>query len=420
MNIKLKLKVILFLQFFVWGSWLISLGGYMSATLNFNGLQIGAVYGSLGLSSLLMPSLLGIVADKWIPANRLYIFCQLFGAIMLALAATATTPGAMFLFILLHCLAFMPTIAMSNAISYFALEKEGYDVLSTFPKIRIWGTIGFIFAMWTISFLKLELSHKQLLISSGAAVLLSIVALILPKIPVEKAQINKGLASLLGLDAFKLLKQPKLAVFFIFTIFLGAILQININFSSAFIQDFKQYPEYSESFVVLYPSFLLSLSQIAEVFFILCVPFFMRKFGIKYVMLISMLAWGLRFGLFAIGDPSVIGSLLLVLSMVIYGCAFDFYNISGGLFIEKSVPSNIRNRAQGLFLTMSGGIGAYMGAISSGLVVDLFTNTDNIKDWQAIWLTFAAYSVLLALIFFFVFKESSSEESSLNKQAKTA
>ncbi len=404
MNIKFKLKVIFFLQFFIWGSWLITLGSYMMETLHFTGTTVGTVYGTMGIASLFMPGLLGVVADRWIPANRLFMLCHLFGAITLFIAASVTTPFMMVVVILIHCLAFMPTIAISNSISYSCLESEGLDVISQFPSIRIFGTIGFIVAMWLVSFLKVGLSNVQLYIAAGGSILLSLYSLTLPLIVIAKDESKrKSLVSSLGLDAFVLFKQPRIAIFFVFAVFLGGILQITNTFGNPFLLSFKSIPEYADSLVVQYPSVLLSISQMSEVVFILFVPFFMKRFGIKYVMLISMLAWVARFGLFAFGDPSPVGFTLLLLSMIVYGCAFDFYNISGSMYVDKTVSPDIRNSAQGLFMIMTNGFGAYLGSTISGVVVDLYT-VNGVIDWRTIWLIFAGYSLLLAIIFVFIFK----------------
>ncbi|OCL23973.1 MULTISPECIES: nucleoside permease [unclassified Gilliamella] len=409
MNIKFKLKVIFFLQFFIWGSWLITLGSYMMETLHFTGTTVGTVYGTMGIASLFMPGLLGVVADRWIPANRLFMLCHLFGAITLFIAASVTTPFMMVVVILIHCLAFMPTIAISNSISYSCLESEGLDVISQFPSIRIFGTIGFIVAMWLVSFLKVGLSNVQLYIAAGGSILLSLYSLTLPLIVIAKDESKrKSLVSSLGLDAFVLFKQPRIAIFFVFAVFLGGILQITNTFGNPFLLSFKSIPEYADSLVVQYPSVLLSISQMSEVVFILFVPFFMKRFGIKYVMLISMLAWVARFGLFAFGDPSPVGFTLLLLSMIVYGCAFDFYNISGSMYVDKTVSPDIRNSAQGLFMIMTNGIGAYLGSTISGVVVDLYT-VNGVIDWRTIWLIFAGYSLLLAIIFVFIFKNDTLE-----------
>ncbi|NUF48449.1 nucleoside permease [Gilliamella sp. ESL0250] len=412
MNIKYQLKVIFFLQFFIWGSWLITLGSYMMRKLDFTGIEVGSVYGTMGIASLFMPSLLGIVADRWIPANRLYVLCHLIGAITLFIAASVTSPFLMMIVILIHCLAFMPTIAISNSISYSCLESQGLDVITQFPCIRIFGTIGFIVAMWLVSFLQLELSSMQLYIAAASSLLLSLYSLSLPLIPTAKNTTEeKSIISSLGLDAFVLFKQPRMAIFFLFAVLLGGILQITNTFGNPFLHDFEKFPEYANSLVVKYPSVLLSISQISEVVFILFVPFFMKRLGIKYVMLISMFAWVARFGLFAYGDPSPVGFVLLLLSMIVYGCAFDFYNISGSMYVEKSVSPTIRNSAQGLFMTMTNGLGAYLGSVISGFVVDHYTTTSGI-DWQTVWLVFASYALVLAIVFMLIFKNENPNSQS--------
>lgn len=398
----------LFLQYFIWGSWLVTFGAYMINTLHFTGAEVGIVYSSKGIAAILMPSIIGIIADKFISAKYLYILCHSICAIALFYAASVNEPMMMFWVMLINAFAFMPTISLSNSISYHCLDKSNLDTVSVFPKIRTYGTVGFIIAMWAISLMKYELSNVQLYIASGASVILALYTLTLPNIPIIKKQ-DESWVSRLGLEAFVLFKKPTMAVFFLFAMLLGAVLQITNTFGSPFLHDFAKVPEFKDSIVVQYPSILLSVSQMAEVGFILLIPFFLKKFGIKCVMLMSMIAWMLRFGLFAFGDPSPFGFILLLLSMIVYGCAFDFFNISGSIFIEKEVSSTIRASAQGLFMTMVNGFGAYMGSILSGMVVDMFTYND-IKDWQTIWLIFAAYSLVLAIIFYFTFNDKPNKE----------
>lgn len=405
MGIKIQLKGMMFMQYFIWGSWLITLGAYMMQTLNFTGIEVGLVYGSKGIAALIMPGLLGIIADKFIPANRLYIICHLICAIALFFAASVTDPTIMFWVMFINALAFMPTIALSNSIGYFCLNKHQLDSVANFPPIRVFGTIGFIVAMWCVSLFKLELSNTQLYIASVASLCLALYSFCLPKIPTVQHKQSTSWASRLGLDAFVLFKKPVMAIFFLFAMLLGAVLQITNTFGSPFIHDFAKNPEFADSLIVQYPSILLSVSQMAEVAFILAIPFFLKRFGIKKVMLISMIAWTLRFGLFAYGDPSPWGFVLLMLSMIVYGCAFDFFNISGSIYIENEVKPEIRASAQGLFMTMVNGVGAYAGSILSGMVVDHFT-VNGIKDWQSIWLIFASYTLILAIVFIFAFKEN--------------
>lgn len=402
MGIKNRLKIMSFLQYFIWGSWLITMGSYMINTLGFTGAEVGIVYSSKGIAAILMPSIIGIIADKWVRANWLFTLCHFIAAIALFYAASVTDSATMFWVMLVNAMVFMPTLALSNTVSYAVLEKYKLDTVANFPGIRVFGTIGFIVAMWAISLLGLELSKAQLYIASGASLALALYSLTLPSIPVVKKKGKQGWVSLLGLEAFVLFKKPKMAIFFLFSMLLGVVLQITNTFGNPFLHDFGLNPEFAGSLVVKYPSILLSVSQIAEVFFILAIPFFLKKYGIKKVILMSMIAWTLRFGLLAFGDPSPLGFTFLLLSMIVYGCAFDFFNVSGSIFIEQEVDSSIRASAQGLFMTMVNGLGAYVGAIGSGMIVDYFT-VDGVKNWPAIWLIFAAYTLVLAVIFHFTF-----------------
>ncbi|MGE7945552.1 nucleoside permease [Lysinibacillus sp. NPDC093688] len=413
MGIKSRLRIMIFLQFFIWGSWLVTLGSYMINTLEFTGAQVGVVYSSKGLAAILMPSLIGIIADRWVKANILYGILHFLGAIALFTAAQISDPSIMFWVMFFNSLVYMPTLALSNTISYVSLESKGLDIVKDFPPIRVFGTIGFILAMWIISLAKIELSNIQLYIAGGASVLLALYSFTLPNCPTSNMKKDKSLISLLGLDAFVLFKQKKMALFFLFAMLLGAALQITNTFGNPFLHDFALNPDYKDSIAVKYPAILLSVSQMSEVFFILTIPFFLRRYGIKKVILISMLAWTLRFVFFGFGNPAGVGFLLLILSMIVYGCAFDFFNISGAIFVEKEVDHRIRASAQGLFSTMVNGVGAYAGAIISGNVVDYFT-VDGVRNWQNIWLVFGAYTLVLALAFAIIFKYKHNSEAMKN------
>lgn len=389
-----------FLQFFIWGSWLISLGAYLFNVLHFSGVQVGSIYGTMGLASLFMPALLGIVADRWINAERVLGLCHLLGAGLLIWASKVTDYPTLHTIMLLNCMVYMPTLALNNTVSYIILEQKGYNIVKAFPPIRFWGTIGFIAAMWVIDFAGWTKSPLQLYISAGAALLLGLYAFTMPACPPAKTQEKRGFISAMGLDAFVLFKNNKMLIFFIFSMLLGAALQITNALGGAYLDDFKS--SYPDSFGVKHPNLLLSISQISETLFILAIPFFLQRFGIKKVMLISIFAWVFRFGLFAIGNPGS-GLPLLVLSMIIYGMAFDFFNISGSLFVEKEANVNIRASAQGLFMLMTNGIGAFLGTWISGYAVDYFT-TGGIKDWGKIWNSFALYALVLGMVFPFIFK----------------
>lgn len=412
MNIQLRLIILNFLQFFVWGSWLISLGGYMIFGLGFKGVEVGSIYATMGIASLFMPAIVGIIADRFLNAERVLGISHLLGAGLLLLAAFVKDYPTLYIVMLLNSMVYMPTIALNNTVSYIALEKEKLDVLKKFPPIRVWGTIGFIAAMWTIDLLGFTKSNYQLYVSAGASIVLGIYSFTVTKCVPNRNSDKSNLSASLGLDAFSLFKRKNMVIFFLFAMFLGAALQITNLFGGTFLEDFKT--NYPDSFGVKHPNLLLSISQISETLFILTIPFFLRRFGIKVVMLLSIIAWVLRFGLFALGDPGP-GLYLLVLSMIIYGMAFDFFNISGSLFVEKEAEISIRARAQGLFMLMTNGLGAFFGGTLSGWVVDYFT-TNGIRNWQSIWFSFAGYALVLALIFPFVFKykHNPNETSSFN------
>lgn len=398
-----------FLEFFVWGSWLISLGGYMftfPGDLCERGGLVGATYGTMGIASLFMPTIIGIIADRFMNAEKVLGICHLLGAAILYWASTIKDVNLFYPVMLLNSCFFMPTIALNNTVSYSILTQKNFDVQKIFPPIRVWGTVGFIVAMWGVDLLGWTKSSNQFLFAATAGVVMGIYSLSMPACKPARATKGSSFAEMLGLDAFVLFKQPKMAIFFLFAMLLGAALQITNAFGQPFLNDFSS--AYKGTFAVDHPSLLISLSQVSETLFILAIPFFLKRFGIKRVMLISMLAWVLRFGLFGIGNPAQ-GLIFLVLSMIVYGMAFDFFNISGSLFVEREADKRVRASAQGLFMLMTNGLGAIIGGWAAGKVVDHFTTNisgacSGVKDWSSIWFTFAAYALVLAIIFPFAFK----------------
>jgi NHS family xanthosine MFS transporter len=406
-NIKLRLIVMNFLEFFVWGAWLISLGGYMFNVLHFKGWQVGSVYGTMGVASIFTPALFGIVADRWMNAERVLGLCHLIGAAMLIWAANLHDYDMFYIAMLFNSFFFMPTIALNNTVSYIILERKGFNIIKDFPPIRVWGTVGFICAMWVVDFCGWKQNPFQLYLSAGAGIFLGVYAFTLPACFPVRTGPKPSLFSSLGLDAFVLFRRRKMLIFFIYSMLLGFALQISNAFGDAFISDFAHVPQYANSFGVRHSVLLISISQISETLFILTIPFFLRKFGIKRVILISIFAWVFRFGLFGIGNPGT-GLPLLLLSMIVYGMAFDFFNISGSLFVEREAEVKIRASAQGLFMLMTNGIGAYVGTFISGRVVDYFT-ANGVKDWHSIWLTFAAYALVLGITFPLVFRYHHNE-----------
>lgn len=394
-----------FLQFFVWGAWLITIANYWFGTKSWEGTQFGLVFGTMGIASLFMPTLTGIIADRWVNAEKLYGILHILYAGVLFYLPQVDTPTTFIYIMLLAMCFYMPTIALSNSISFTALKLNNKDVVKNYPPIRVWGTVGFIVAMWITNLTGSKATDYQFYIAGFGALILGVYAFSLPKCkPQRLTKENASLMETLGLESFKLFADYKMALFFIFSMFLGGALQLTNAYGDVFLSEFATIPEYADSFVVKYSTIIMSISQISETLFILAIPFFLKRFGIKQVMLISMLAWVLRFGLFAYGDPEG-GLWMIIMSCVVYGMAFDFFNISGSLFIETTTDSKMRSSAQGLFMMMSNGFGAFFGGLISGKVIDaFFTNTDGVRDWHNIWLSFAGYALVIAIAFAVLFK----------------
>ena len=394
-----------FLQLFVWGAWLITIGTYCVNAKHWSFPEFGAIFSTLAIASIFMPPIIGIIADKWMNAEKLYGILHILYGLVLFYVPFVDDPNTLYYVILVAMIFYMPTISLSNSTSYIILKKFDYDVVKVFPPIRVWGTIGFIVAMWITNLTGSKANANQFIIGGVGAIILGLYAFTLPKCPPLKSITKDSKwTEQLGLNAFKLFANYKLALFFIFSMMLGAALQLTNMYGDQFLDSFKNVPEYTNSLVVKYSTIIMSISQISETLFILTIPFFLKKFGIKKVMLFSMLAWVLRFGLFAYGDPAG-GLWMIILSCVVYGMAFDFFNISGSLFIETSTDAKIRSSAQGMFMMMTNGIGAYLGStVSSYVIGRYFILPDQSTDWNATWLAFAIYSLVVGVLFLVLFK----------------
>lgn len=411
MNIKLRLTAMNFLQFAVWGSYLTSMGTYLFGI----GLaeNIGVFYAMQGIVSLFMPALIGIVADRWIQAQKLLGICHLLAAMFMAatgyyaLSAAQVEFSTLFTLYSLSVAFYMPTLGLSNSVAYTGLGSAGLDTVKHFPPIRIWGTIGFICAMWCCDLSGFQSTAWQFVQSAIIGVVLGLYAFTMPQCPTNKSNSKKSFVEALGLNAFALFKQKKMALFFIFSILLGVSLQITNGFANPFISDFGQVAEYANTFGVQHANILISLSQVSETLCILLIPFCLKRFGIKKVMLMAMFAWVLRFGLFGLGNPGA-GVWMFLLSMIVYGVAFDFFNVSGSLFVDKETDESLRSSAQGLFIMMTNGIGATIGTLGAQQVINHFVGDSagvaRMEGWSHSWLIFAAYALVVALLFAVVFK----------------
>jgi len=413
MNVKIRLTIMNFLQFFVWGSWLITIANYWFGTMGWGPTEFGAVFLTLGIASIFMPAITGIIADRWVNAEIVYAVSHILAGLAIASLPFVSDPNTFFWVMLFAMSFYMPTIALTNTIGYNALSQAKFDVVKAFPPIRVWGTIGFIAAMWFTNLTGNKSSENMFYISAVASMLLGVYSFTLPKCPpLQKSAEKTSFVKMLGLEAFKLFANYKMAIFFIFSMLLGASLQLTNMYGDMFISHFEKIPQYADSSVVKYSTIVMSISQISETLFILTIPFFLKRFGIKKVMLMSMFAWVLRFALFGIGEPDGFGLVFIILSMVIYGMAFDFFNISGSLFIETETDNKLRGSAQGLFMMMTNGFGTIIGALGSGIIIDTFyVLPDKSWDWQGIWIGFAIYALIVGVLFMFLFKHKHDPEA---------
>ena len=414
-SIKSRLIVMNLIQWAVWGAYLTSMGSYLASV----GLatRIGIFYAMQGIVSIFMPTLMGIVADKFIPAQKLLGICHgIAGAAMLGAgfygmgAGTEVSFGILFGLYALSVAFYMPTIALSNSTAFNILEQNGYDTVKDFPPIRVFGTVGFICAMLFVNFMtngngvQYQHSYNQFIVSGILGIAMLAYCFTLPNCPCSAVSgENQTMAERFGLDAFKLFKDKQMAIFFIFSMLLGVALQITNGFANPFISHFKEVPEFAQTWGARNANALISISQVSETLGILLIPIAMRIFGIKRVMLIAMFAWVLRFGLFGAGNPGS-GVWMLILSMIIYGVAFDFFNISGALYTNMRTSEKLQNSAQGLFMLMTNGIGATIGTLSAQAVVNHFVYNAAEPNWSAAWYVFAAYALVVAFLFMILFK----------------
>ena len=412
MGIKFRLIIVNFLQFFIWGSWLLTISVYWFENKQWSAANFGQIFSTMGIAALIMPTFTGYLADRFISAQKLYGILHILGGIGLLFVPQAQEPMQLFWIILATMFCYMPTIPLSNTVGYHILKTNNFDVVKTYPNIRVWGTIGFIVALWTVSLNHIENSHLQFYLGGSVALLLGIISFTLPNCPPLGKKEKDAPSDLSALH--ELWKNPQFALFFIFSMLLGAALQLTNAYGDTFISSFSSIPEYSQSLAVKYPAMIMSISQISETLFILAIPFFMRRFTIKQVMLISMVAWVLRFGLFSLGNPGD-GLWMIILSCIVYGMAFDFFNVSGSLFIEQNIDAKVRSRAQGLFTMMVNGVGAIFGSLVSGYLIEHFftsqdANGNAMRHWPEIWSVFTIYALVVTILFAIFFRSPQTQK----------
>ena len=438
MNIKLRLALMNFLEFAVWGAYLTSMGNYLGRAGM--GAEIAWFYAIQGIVSIFMPTIVGIISDKYVQPQRMLGICHLLAGLgmvgLFYLGMTNAMPDkTMFIAIYTFSVAFyMPTLALSNTTAFTILKSKGLDTVKDFPPIRVLGTVGFIVTMWFVncatldngafsfgfasSEFKFQYTHMQFLVSGVLSFVLFAYCMTLPSCPIVKSEEKKSAADMFGLSAFKLFKDKKMALFFIFSCLLGMSLQVTNSYATPFITSFKGDPLLADTFAANNATLLVSISQVSEALCILMIPFFLRRYGIKIVMLLAMFAWVLRFGFFGMGNPAMPGVLLFILSCIVYGVAFDFFNVSGGLFVDEKCEPKVRASAQGLFMLMTNGLGATTGTLLAGEIINHYCSWSEdgylLGNWQACWYIFAAYALVVGVLFALVFRYK-KEDNAYNK-----
>ena len=414
-HISARLILMNFLEFAVWGAYLTSLGRYLGNIGLSN--EIKWFFAMQGIVSIFMPALMGIVADRYMQAQKVLSLCHGLAGVFMAgagfycmSAGDSVQFAPLFALYSLSVAFFMPTIALTNSVAYSALEGAGKDPVKAFPPIRVFGTIGFICSMLLTNWLKIDGvamqdSYTQLIQSGAMSIVPCLYALTMPSCPVKPATESKSIVDSLGLKAFTLFRDRQFAIFFIFSMMLGASLQITNGYANTFLGSFGSDPALADTFAVKNSNALLAISQASETLCILLIPIFMKRFGIKKVMLIAMFAWVLRFGFFGLGQPDMPGVLLFILSCIVYGVAFDFFNISGSLYVNENTSTDIRSSAQGLFMLMTNGLGASIGTLAAGAVVESVVFNAAEPSWSTAWYIFAAYALVVAILFMILFKE---------------
>ncbi len=414
MSLRLRLTTLFFLEFATWGAYLTSMSSFLAS--KGLGETIGYFYSVQGWVSIIMPTIFGILADRWIEAQRLLGASHLIsgGLMMVVCFIGMTTPelefGDIFPLYSLSVAFYMPTLGLSNSVAYSAMQGSGLDTVSDFPRIRIFGTVGFLVSMWAVDLLEIQESAWQFMVSGAWGIALGVYAFTLPRCAVSQdGGSGKSWQERMGLDSFRLMKEPRMFAFFLFSMLLGVSLQITNGYAGPYILSFGDLEEYKDAFFAGHANMLISLSQVSETLCILLIPFFLKRYGIRAVMIISMSAWFLRFGLFGIGSPVMPGLLALTLSMIVYGVAFDFFNISGSLFVDSEVEPSKRSSAQGLFMLMTNGLGAAIGTLGAQMVVNHFVYSqsgiaEQMEGWRTSWFIFAAYSAVVCLAFVLTFK----------------
>jgi nucleoside transporter len=393
--VRVKLSAMMFLEYFVWGSWYVTLATYLGTTLNFPGQQIGSAYSTTAIAAIISPFFVGLVADRFFSTERILAVLHIVGAVAMYYASTLTTFSAFYPVLLLYTLCFMPTLALTNSLSFRHMDDPGKE----FPGVRVLGTIGWIVAGLIIGTLGVEATATPLRITAASSVLMGLYSLALPHTPPAKRGEKVSVRDVLGLDALELMKERSFAVFVLGSFLVCIPLQFYYTFTNLFLNEIG----------VQNAAGKMTFGQMSEIFFMLVMPFFFVRLGVKKMMLIGMAAWTARYVLFAFGNN---GSLvwMLYIGILLHGICYDFFFVTGQIYVDRKAPGDLRAAAQGFIAFVTLGAGMYIGALLSGRIVDMYAVPGGGHDWQRIWLVPAAMAGAVLALFALLFQYRENEQ----------
>jgi nucleoside transporter len=387
-NTGILLALMMLLEYFIWGSWYVTMGTYMGEHLGSSGLQIGAAYSALAIATMISPFFVGMIADRFFAAQKLMGVLHLLGAVLLFFATKITGNAAFYWVILFYSLLYMPTIALSNSVAFSQMSDPGKQ----FPWIRVFGTVGWIVAGILIGKLSIEKTSATFLMAAGASAALGLISFILPNTP-PKAKTATSASKALGTEAFVLFKDKSYLVFFIAAILVCIPLSFYYGFANPFLNELG----------VENAATKMTLGQVSEGLFILAIPFLFYRIGVKNMLLLGMSAWILRYIFFAYGDAGA-ATWMLYAGIILHGVCYDFFFVTGYMYTEKKAGEKIKSAAQGLFTFATYGLGMFIGTWFSGIIVDKYKLIEG-HDWKAIWFVPAGIAVAVLIYFIIFFKE---------------